>query len=165
MNSCLLLGFLFSEQINWRTINLMRSAKGLSCCWNKFTYVTVYKLWVKLNSGLKFFLSRLILHFHLLWIRARRQTKLRICQQLATKLVETLCPEGAFWCFTDFKGQSKAFPPPFPPCNVLPLFKLHTENNEHPNRERRRGVWILLFSEVTLFFKYNVSTFLSPIVG
>ena len=107
-----------------------------------------------LNSGLKFFLSRLILHFHLLWIRARRQTKLRISQQLATKLVETLCPEGAFWCFTDFKGQNKAFTPPFPPCNVLPLFKLHTESNEHPNRERRRGVWILLFSEVTLFFKY-----------
>ena len=44
------------------------------------------------------------------------------------------------------------------------MFELPTENNTHPmNGGGRGGMWILLFSEVTLF-EYNVSTILSPIV-
>ena len=64
------------------------------------------------------------------------------------------------------KGENKAFSPPSPPCNVVLLFKLPIENHKHPNFEWRGGggVWILLFSEVTLF-ECNVSTTLSPIVG
>ena len=55
--------------------------------------------------------------------------------------------------------------PPSHPGNVVPLFELPLENNKHPNFEwrGRGGVWILMFSEVTLF-EYNVSTILSPIV-
>ena len=51
------------------------------------------------------------------------------------------------------------------------MFQLPTENYKHPNFEwdgrgggGMEGVWILLFSEVTLF-EYNVSTILSPIVA
>ena len=62
------------------------------------------------------------------------------------------------------KGENKALPPPSPPYNVVPLFELPIENNKHLNLEWRGGVWILLFSEVTLF-EYNVSTILSPIVA
>ena len=57
-----------------------------------------------------------------------------------------------------------AFPPPSPPCNVVPLFELPLENKKHPNFEWRghgRGVDSYV-SEVTLF-EYNVSTILSPI--
>ena len=42
---------------------------------------------------------------------------------------------------------------PHPPCNVVLLFELPVENNKHPNFEWKGGggVWIVLFSEVTLF--------------
>ena len=100
------------------------------------------------------------------WIKAMRQRKLRINLHSATKLVETLLHKGAFWCFTDFKRGKLIFSSPSPPCNVVPLFELPIENNKHPNFEWRGGggVWILLFSEVTLF-EHNVSTILSPVVG
>ena len=58
------------------------------------------------------------------------------------------------------------FPPPSPPCNVVPLFELPLENKKHPNFEWRgkgRGVDSYA-SEVTLL-EYNVSTILSPIVA
>ena len=46
--------------------------------------------------------------------------------------------KGAFWRFPDFKrGKKIAFPPPSPPCNVVPLFKLSSENNKHSNFEWR----------------------------
>jgi len=68
------------------------------------------------------------------------------------------------------RGEIKLspFPPIHPsssPCNVVPLFKLPVENNKHPNFELRGGggMWVVLFSEVTLF-EYNVSTTLSLIV-
>ena len=35
------------------------------------------------------------------------------------------------------KAENKAFPPPFPPCNVVPLFEPPIENNKHPNFEWR----------------------------
>ena len=37
------------------------------------------------------------------------------------------------------KGEHKAFPPPSHPQNVVPLFKLPTENNKHSNFEWRGG--------------------------
>ena len=59
---------------------------------------------------------------------------------------------------------NKTFPPPSPPCNVVPLFELLMENNKHPNFEWRGGggggVWILLFSVIAIF-EYSVSTNLS----
>ena len=57
------------------------------------------------------------------------------------------------------KGESKAFHPPSPPYNVVPLFQLPTEGNKDPNCEWSgvgRGV-DFCFSEVTLF-EFNVST-------
>ena len=74
-----------------------------------------------------------------------------------TKLVKTLCLVGVFSdVLLTSKEEIKAFPPPSPSCNVVPLFELPVENNKHPNFERRGegGEWIVLFSEVTLF-KYN----------
>ena len=71
--------------------------------------------------------------------------------------------KGLFDVFLTSKGEKRALPPPSPPYNVVPLFELPLENNKHPNFEWRGGVWILLFSEVTLF-EYNVSTILSAIV-
>ena len=57
-------------------------------------------------------------------------------------------------------GENIAFPPPSPPCNVVPLFELTYRNTPTLNKE----VWIALFSEVTPF-EYNVSTILLPIVA
>ena len=87
-------------------------------------------------------------------------------RQSATKWVETLRPKWTFWRFPDFKRGKDEFPPPSPPCNVVPLFELPLENKKHPNFEWRgqgRGVDSYV-SEVTLF-EYNFSTILSPIVG
>ena len=40
--------------------------------------------------------------------------------ETVTKWVETLNPKGAFWRFPYFRRGNIAFPPPFPPYNVLP---------------------------------------------
>ena len=46
--------------------------------------------------------------------------------------------QGFFNVLLTSKGVNIAFPPPSPPCNyVVPKFKLPTENNKHPNFERR----------------------------
>ena len=63
---------------------------------------------------------------------------------------------GLFDVFRTSKGEKIAFPPPSPPCNVVPLFELPLENKKHPNFEWRgqgRGVDSYA-SEVTLF-EYN----------
>ena len=67
---------------------------------------------------------------------------------------------GLFDILPTLKGEKKAFPPPSPLCNVVPLFELPVENNKHPNFEWGGGgaVWILLFPE------YNFSTIFSLIV-
>ena len=98
-------------------------------------------------------------------IRARRPKKLVTNLQRQNQL-RHFAKMGLFDILMTSKGENKAFPPPSPPCNVVPLFKLPIENHKHPNFEWRGGggVWILLFSEVTLF-ECNVSTTLSPIVG
>ena len=73
---------------------------------------------------------------------------------------------GLFDVFRTSKGEKVAFPPPSPPCNVVPLFELPLENKKHPNFEWRgqgRGADSYV-SEVTIF-EYNVSTILSPIVA
>ena len=81
--------------------------------------------------------------------------------------METLCFKGPFWNFAvTLKGENKAFPPLPPPCNVVSLFELSVGNTKQPNFEWRgwRGVWIVLFSEVTPFAD-NVSIILSPVVA
>ena len=45
--------------------------------------------------------------------------------------------KGLFDVFLTSKGEKIAFPPPSPPCNVVPLFKLSSENNKHSNFEWR----------------------------
>ena len=63
--------------------------------------------------------------------------------QSATNSVETLRPKGVSDVLLTSKGENKAFPPPSPSCNVVPLFELPIENNKHPNfewTEGRRGV-------------------------
>ena len=42
-----------------------------------------------------------------------------------------------FYVLLTSKGGNIAFPPPSPPCNVVPMFKLPIENNKHPNFECR----------------------------
>ena len=44
---------------------------------------------------------------------------------------------GFFYVLLTSKGENIAFPPPSPPCNVVPLLELPTENNKHPNFEWR----------------------------
>ena len=69
--------------------------------------------------------------------------------------------KALFDIFSDVEGENNySFPPPpSPPCNVVPLFELPLEITNPPtlNGGDRGGVWILLFSEVTLF-EYNAST-------
>ena len=43
----------------------------------------------------------------------------------------------AFYILLTSTRGSIAFPPSSPPCNVVPMFKLPTENSKHPNFERR----------------------------
>ena len=58
--------------------------------------------------------------------------------QSATKWVETLRPKlDFFYVLLTSKGGNIAFPPPSPPCNVVPMFELLVENNEHPTYEWR----------------------------
>ena len=58
--------------------------------------------------------------------------------QSATKWVETLCPKlGFFYVLLASKVGNIAFPPPSPPCSVVPMFELPVENNKHPNFEWR----------------------------
>ena len=54
-------------------------------------------------------------------------------KQWATKWVETLRQTGLFYVLLTSKGGNIAFPPPTPPCNAVPMFKLPVENNKHPN--------------------------------
>ena len=56
--------------------------------------------------------------------------------------------------FLTSKGENIAFPPPSPPCNVVPLFELPVDTPSL-NGGDRGGVWILLVSEVTVF-EYNI---------
>ena len=56
----------------------------------------------------------------------RRQNELRHFAQ-----------KWAFLRFMNFKRRKYSFPPPSPPCNVVPLFQLPIENNKHPNFEWR----------------------------
>ena len=56
---------------------------------------------------------------------------------------DTLRKTGLFYVLLTSKGGNIAFPPPSPPCNVVPMFELPIENNKHPNFEWRgqgRGV-------------------------
>ena len=79
--------------------------------------------------------------------------------------LSTLCPKKPLWPLPTYRGENEAFSPPLPPRNVMPLFELPVENNKYPNFEwRRRGVWIVLFSEVTPF-EDNFSTMMSPTAG
>ena len=45
--------------------------------------------------------------------------------------------KGLFDIFLTSKGENVAVSPPSPPCNVVLLFKLPTENNKHSNFEWR----------------------------
>ena len=47
--------------------------------------------------------------------------------------------KGLFDFLPTSKRGNKAFPPPSPPCNVVPLFKLAIENIKHPNFEWKGG--------------------------
>ena len=49
---------------------------------------------------------------------------------------ETSLKTGLFYVLLTSKGGNIAFPPPSPPCNVVPMFEL-PENNKHPNFEWR----------------------------
>ena len=56
----------------------------------------------------------------------RRQNELRHFAQ-----------KWAFLRFMNFKRRKYSFPPPSPPCNVVPLFQLPIENKKLPNFEWR----------------------------
>ena len=44
---------------------------------------------------------------------------------------------GLFFILLNSKRGNVAFPPPSPPCKVVPMFELPIENNKHPNFEWR----------------------------
>ena len=46
------------------------------------------------------------------------------------------------------KGESKAFHPPSPPYNVVPLFQLPTEGNKDNNKDNEDGV---VWGRVSIF--------------
>ena len=56
----------------------------------------------------------------------------------------------------------QAFPSPSPPCNVVLLLELPAEKNNDFEWRGGGGVWIVLFSEVTLLI---VSAILPSLVG
>ena len=55
------------------------------------------------------------------------------------------------------KGENKTFPPPSPPCNVVLLFKLRTENNKHPNFELCSGEGCAFFFSLKLPYLNTMS--------
>ena len=74
------------------------------------------------------------------------------------------------------KVENKAFPPPSPPCNVVPLFKLPIENNKQPNFEWRGGgrgvdsfvpwsypIWVQCLNNFVADFKLNI-TWVSKVI-
>ena len=87
-------------------------------------------------------------------------TRKNITSNRWQNLLRHFTPKGAKGPLKTSKGENIAFPPPSPPCNVVPLFKPTYRNTPTLNKE----VWIALFSEVTPF-EYNVSTILLPIVA
>ena len=87
-------------------------------------------------------------------------TRKNITNNRWQNLLRHFTPKGAKGPLKTSKGENIAFPPPSPPCNVVPLFELNYRNTPTLNKE----VLIALFSEVTPF-EYNVSTILLPIVA
>ena len=90
--------------------------------------------------------------------------------QLATKLVDTLCPKGPLWRLPTYAGENKAFPPSPPPSNVVRRFKLPVENKKkHPNFEWRgeggRGLDCFVLLSYPFFSEHNASIIMSPIVA
>ena len=62
----------------------------------------------------------------------------------STEVVEALCPQGNYSCFTltSLKGKNEAFPLTTPQLNnVLSLFELSVGNNKQLNFERRGSVF------------------------
>ena len=103
--------------------------------------------------------------------RLRQMNKMarhKRCQRLqsATKWVETLRPKCTFWRFPDFERGKDSFSSPIPSmqcCATVRATFRKQETSQLWMEGTGEGVWILMFSEVTLF-EYNVSTILSPIV-
>ena len=55
---------------------------------------------------------------------------------------------GLFYVLLTSKGGNIAFPPPSPPCNVVPMFELPIDNDKHLNfewRGQRRGADSFVF--------------------
>ena len=90
-------------------------------------------------------------------------------KQWATKWVETLRQTGLFCVLLTSEGGNIAFPPPTPPCNAVPMFKLPVENNKHPNSKwRRQGrdadsillwgypIWVTCLNNFVADFGYEV---------
>ena len=87
-------------------------------------------------------------------------------RQSATKWVETLRPKCTFWRFPDFERGKDSFSSPIPSmqcCATVRATFRKQETSQLWMEGTGEGVWILMFSDVTLF-EYNVSTILSPIV-
>ena len=103
--------------------------------------------------------------------RLRQMNKMarhKRCQRLqsATKWFETLRPKSTFWRFPDFERGKDSFSSPIPSmqcCATVRATFRKQETSQLWMEGTGEGVWILMFSEVTLF-EYNVSTILSPIV-
>ena len=78
----------------------------------------------------------------------------RFCRlQSPTKWVETLPPKGAFWRFSDFQRGKYSFSSPIPCMQCCAAVRATFRKEQIPqlNGGDRGGVWILLFSGVTLF--------------
>ena len=92
------------------------------------------------------------LHQHL-----KRPEKVQRVATICNKMVETLTLEGISDILLTSIGENKAFPPPSLHamlCTVQATYR----------KQEGGGVWLLLFSVVTLF-EHNVSTILSRILA
>ena len=81
--------------------------------------------------------------------------------QSATKWLETLRPKLGFFHFTDFKRGKYSFSSPIPSMQCCVTVQATYRKQQTPQlwMDKTGEVWILLFSEVTLF-ENNVSTIL-----
>ena len=89
--------------------------------------------------GLKFHFFSWSYHHYIPDFKVLRIFTFRGEHQSATKLVETLHPKGLSDGSLTSTKENKAFPAPSPPCSVLPLFELPTENNNTKDFEWRGG--------------------------
>ena len=86
---------------------------------------------------------------------------------------DTSAKTGLFYVLLTSKGGNIAFPPPFPPCNIVPMFKLPIENNKLPNFEwRGQGrarilwsypIWVQCLNNFVADYSHKMNFYTRPV--